>query len=581
MFHFRLSSALASMMGIAALLFTYWDTPDLDRPEESWSSFTTPGFSMCRSGGQFLLEPLIDYSEPKAPKLAGLGNLHFSITTKSEEAQEFFDQGMRLVYAFNHAEAYRAFQEVSRLDPDCAMAYWGQALSLGPNINDPLPDMTRQKLAHQAIQKAADHTEGANATEKALIEAYQSRCTDQEVDQAVLNEAYAQAMEKVYKQFADHSEVGTLYAASVMNTMPWDYYTEDLKPKGTTTGAVKALEKVLESDPDHPGAHHYYIHIIESVDPDKAVGSADALTTSMPGAGHIVHMPSHIYIGVGMYEKAAQANRKAIEADETYIAQCQAQGMYPLAYYPHNIHFLWAAATMLGNSQEAIDAAQKVALRVPVSLAADIPFIQDFMSVPVQAFVRFGRWNDVLSTPPPDTSLLHAMMMWHFARGMAFTRKGMVPEAERELEAAKTIAEDPRSESILAAYTNPTTYVGKVAVATLAGEIAAQKGNLEEAVALLKEGVQHEMNLAYQEPSAWHHPVRHNLGAVLLQAGKAAEAEEVYLADLKKNRGNGWALFGLYQSLQAQGKIEEAKKARLQFEKAWQNADVALTASVF
>ena len=581
MFHFRSNSVVASLAGLLTLFFSLWSTPEISRVEDSWSAFIRPTFSMCRSGGQFILEPLIDYNKPIAPKLEGLGDLHFPISTNSKEAQEFFDQGLRLVYAFNHAEAYRAFQETSRLDPNCAMSYWGQALALGPNINDPFPDMTRQKLAYQAIQKAADRSGDINDMEKALIEAYQSRCSNQEVEQEKLNAAYAEAMEQVYQQYTGHSEVGTLYAASVMNTMPWDYYREDLSPKDLTTGAVKALEKVLEGNPDHPGAHHYYIHIIESVNPDKAIGSADALTTSMPGAGHIVHMPSHIYIGVGMYEQAAEANRKAIVTDEQYIAQCQAQGMYPLAYYPHNIHFLWAAATMLGNSEEAIDAAQKVALRVPVSQAADIHFIQDFMSVPVQAFVRFGRWNDILSTPPPDTSLLHAMMMWHYARGMAFTRKDMTAEAEKELQAVKIIAEDPRSESILAAYTNPTTYVGKVAYASLAGEIAAQKGQFDQAIDWLEQGVEHEMDLAYQEPSAWHYPVRHALGAVLLEAGKAAEAETVYRADLKKNRNNGWALFGLHQSLRAQGKNQEARKVQKQFESAWSGADVALTSSRF
>ena len=540
-----------------------------------------PTFTMCRTGGSFVLEPLINYNEPIAPMLEGLGDLHFSVTTESAEAQAFFDQGLRLVYSFNHAEAYRAFQEASRLDPGMSMAYWGQALALGPNINDPLPDMTRQSIAKLAIDEAVEKMGSTSKLEQALVSAYQSRCTNQEVDQVLLNEAYMKKMERVYADFVDHPEVGVLFAASIMNTMPWNYYDENREPKPMTTKTVDALQKVIDIDPDHPGAHHYFIHIIEAVDPDAAIATADLLGDLMPAAGHLVHMPSHIYIGVGMYEKAAEANRKATKADEAYIAQCQAQGMYPLVYYPHNIHFLWAAATMLGNSEEAIDAAEKVALRIPREQAMQLPFLQDFMSVPYQAFVRFGQWNDMLSMPGPDTSLLHTRMMWHYGRGMALARTDLLDLADAELAHVQTIASDPRSEELLAAYMNPTASVGQVAAASLAGEIAAERGNLDEAIRLLTEAVNHEMALAYQEPSAWHYPVRHALGAVLLQAGKPGEAESVYRADLEKNRDNGWSLFGLYQSLLDQGQIEEAKKVKVKFEAAWQHADVALTASRF
>ena len=568
-------------IGSAAMLLSSMLIP-VDNPIDiSWESLNKPTFSMCRTGGQFVLEPLIDYSKPIAPKLEGLGDLHFEISTTSAEAQSFFDQGLRLVYAFNHAEAYRAFQEASRLDPKMPMAYWGQALALGPNINDPLPDLGRQKTAYQAISKAHSMMHSASELEKALINAYQTRCTSETVEQSELNTAYQVAMQGVYDDFPEHPEVGTLYAAAIMNTMPWDYYDENLKPKAWTDKAVTALKKVTNHHPKHPGAHHYFIHVIEAADPDAAIGTADALAPLMPAAGHLVHMPSHIYIGVGMYNKAAEVNRRAIKADEAYIGQCQAQGMYPLVYYPHNIHFLWAAATMMGNSEEAIDAAEKVALRIPRGLANDIHFLQDFMSVPIQAYTRFGRWNDILSTPSPDTSLLHTTMMWHYARGMAFARKGMFELAEESLSAVKSIASDPRTETLLAAYTNPTSEVGKVAASALAGEIAAEKGLLAEAERLLRQAVDHEMNLAYQEPAAWHYPTRHALGAVLLQAGKASEAEAVYRADLAKHRNNGWSLFGLHQSLLDQQKIDEAKKVKIAFEEAWANADVALTASRF
>ncbi len=554
--------------------------PILETNSES-TKVIQPTFSMCRTGGSFILEPLIDYNEPIAPKFEGLGDLHFEVTTTSPTAQEYFDQGLRLVYAFNHGEAYRSFQEASRLDPQCAMAYWGQALALGPNINDPLPDMARQVLAHQAVEKAVAKSSSTTALEQALIGAYRARCTNKETDQTELNAAYQSAMQKVYEQFSDHPEVSVLYAASIMNTMPWDYYDENKAPKTMTTEAVDALKRVSDAHPTHPGAHHYYIHVIEAVNPHAAIPSADALAPLMPAAGHLVHMPSHIYIGVGLYNKAAAVNRAAIKADEAYIAQCQDQGMYPLVYYPHNIHFLWAAASMLGNSDEAIDAAEKVALRVPREQATQIHFLQDFMAVPYQAYVRFGRWNDMLSMPAPDTAWLHTKMMWHYARGMSFARKGMIDAAEAELEMVKTVARDPRSETILAAYNNPTSEVGKIAWTSLAGEIAAEKGRTTAAISLLEEAVKHESNLVYQEPAAWHYPVRHALGAVLLQAGKATEAEAVYRADLDIHVGNGWSLFGLHQSLIDQGKTDEAKMIREDFEQAWQHADIALAASRF
>ncbi|MBX2816887.1 MAG: hypothetical protein KTR24_12855 [Saprospiraceae bacterium] len=577
------STNLFMLVSAITLLISTFSDVSLEKPidDNAMEEMLKPNFSMCRTGGIFVLEPLIDYNEPIAPKLDGLGDLHFEVTTNSSQAQAFFDQGMRLVYAFNHAEAYRAFQEASRLDPNMCMAYWGQALSLGPNINDPLPDLMRHKIAYEAITKAKERSTSASAMEKALIEAYQARCTNEEVEQQALNDRYHEEMKMVYRDFGDHPEVGTLYAASIMNTMPWNYWDENKEPRPGTTEAVDAITKVVNSYPSHPGARHYHIHIIEAVDPHSALATADALGPLMPAAGHLVHMPSHIYIGTGMYEKAAEVNRKAIKADEAYIAQCQAQGMYPLVYYPHNIHFLWAATSITGNSEEAIDAAEKVALRIPREQAGILPFLQDFMAVPVQTYVRFGRWNDILSTPGPDTSLLHTRMMWHYARGFALARLGLLDAADAELESVKAIAADPRAKTLLAAYNNPTSEVGKVASMSLAGEIAAERGDLDQAIGLLKSADIHEKNLVYQEPAAWHYPVKQALGAVMLQAGQAAEAEAVYRADLDRLPGNGWSLFGLYQSLVDQGKVEEAKETKVQFEKAWEHADVALTASRF
>ena len=538
------------------------------------------GLPMCRVGGAlFQFDVLKDGKTPLAPKFEGLGDLHFEITTSSPEAQDFFDQGYQLVYAFNHAEALRSFQEAARLDPNCAMAYWGQALAVGPNINDPLPDQERQRQAYEAIQKAKQLQDNVTAEEASLIEALVARCSAQESDQESLNKAYHEAMNKTYQSHPDHPEIGTLYADAIMNTMPWDYWDAEHKAKPNTEACVDALKKVIKNYPNHPGAHHLFIHIIEAVDPDQAENTADILRYLMPGAGHIVHMPAHIYIGIGRYADAADCNKTAIQADEDYIAACQAQGMYPLAYYPHNLHFLWAAESMLGNSQGAIEAAKKLADKVPVQQADELHFIQDFMAVPIQAYVRFGKWNEILTTPLPDENLLHVSMMTHYARGMAFVRKNMITSAKQELEAVNKIMNDPASEDILAAYMNPTNQVAKIASESLAGEIAAAEGDHEMAIKHLSAAVKFEDQLAYQEPAAWHAPTRQYLGAVLVTSGKMEAAESVFKEDLAKNRANGWSLFGLHQSLVAQGKTEEAAQVNKQFTKSWQRADIPLTAS--
>lgn len=540
------------------------------------------GLSMCGLGGtQFNFDIVGDGSVPVAPKLAGLSNLHFKITTKSAEAQEFFDQGLRLVYAFNHGEALRSFQEAARLDPDCAMAYWGQALSVGPNINDPLPDMERQTQAFEAVNKAISKLSETSDLEKDLINAYRSRCTNQETEQQNLNVAYLEEMSSLYERYPDHPEVGTLYAAAIMNTMPWDYFDGDKNPRENTEACIAALKKVIREYPEHIGGHHYFIHIIEAKDPDQAINTADVLDDLAPAAGHLVHMPSHIYIGVGMYAEAADNNRRAIQADEEYIAQCQAQGVYPLAYYPHNLHFLWAATSMMGRSAEAIDVGEKVADKVPLAMGVDLPFIQDFMAVPLQAYTRFGKWNQILTTPPPGEQFIHASMMWHYARGLALTRRGNTEAARMELNQVIRYAEDPAAESLLAAYNNPTSKVGQIAIEALAGEISLAEGKHQEAIEHLSAAVKHEDALVYQEPAAWHAPTRQYLGAALLETGQAAQAEAVYRADLQRNRSNGWSLFGLYQSLTAQGKASEAAEIREDFQKAWVHADIALTSSRF
>ena len=529
----------------------------------------------------FLLVLGAEDGQPIAPHLAGLGELHHEVTTESDEAQEFFDQGLRLTYGFNHAEAVRAFREAARLDPGFAMAYWGQALALGPNINDPMPH-ERQLEALAAIDKALELKSQVTEKERDFIEALRTRYTDDEsADRAALDEKYADAMRKLWKKYPTDPEAGTLFAASLMNTMPWDYWTKDLGPKAGTNEVVDTLERVMAAHPDHPGAHHYYIHIVEaSSDPHRGEPSAEKLAALMPGSGHLVHMPSHIYLRVGRYAEASDANVKAILADEDYIAQCQAQGLYPIGYYPHNIHFLWATSSLEGRSEVAIDAAEKTASRVPIDMAVDFPNLQWFLVTPLYAQVRFGRWQEILTTPPPAADMPFVMGIWHYARGVAFAAKNQVDRADEELSALEKIAATPEMEKLM--LNNATgSHVLNLAAALVAGEAAAKAGHVEDAVAHLEKAVALQDELPYMEPPTWHYPVRQSLGAVLLDAGKLEQAEAVYREDLEIVPHNGWSLFGLLQTLRALGKTREADEVEVAFKKAWARADVTLTASRF
>ena len=518
---------------------------------------------------------------PVAPLFEDLGTLHHPITTDSERAQIFFDQGLRLTYAFNHAEAARAFREAARLDPDCAMAYWGLGLALGPNINDPMPH-ERELEAYAAVQKALALKSGVSEKERAYIDALATRYYNKEdADRATLDATYARALGALAEKYPDDPDAATLYAAAIMNTMPWDYWTADLQPKPGTELVISTLESVIASHPDHPGAHHYYIHIVEpSTNPDRAVPSAERLANLMPGAGHLVHMPAHIYIRVGRYADASEANIRAIAADEAYIAQCQAQGLYPIGYYPHNIHFLWAAATLEGNSEVAIDSARKLADKVPRGGLADFPSLQDFLVTPYYAFTRFGQWEEMLSEPPPPNDLVFTKAIWHYGRGVAFTATGQMDRAEHELSELLKLTADSSLEELIINQSPARDILG-VASKALAGELAAKKGAFDEAIRFLQEAAAIQDGLRYSEPLPWHQPVRQVLGAVLLEAGRPAEAEAVYRNDLEWNRKNGWSLYGLLQALRAQGKTSEAAKTQEEFEDAWARADVTLTASRF
>ena len=521
-----------------------------------------------------------DDSKPYAPLFENMGNYEYPVTTSSKQAQVFFNQGLKLTYAFNHAEAHRSFMEAARLDPKCAMAYWGAAYALGPNINDPIPDTERKTNAYQAVQKAMELSKDVSKKEEDLIIALSTRYgADAAYDIDTHNTKYMEAMTKVVKKYPKDADIQTLYTAAIMNTMPWNYWDSGHPNPGTLEGK-KALETAISINPDHPGAHHYYIHLVELPQPDLAVPSADKLGSLIPAAGHLVHMPAHIYFRVGRYEDAAKANVQAIAADEDYISQCLSQGMYPLSYYPHNIHFLWSAASFLGDSKTAIASAKKTAEKVPVSQLMSLPFLQDFYTTPMLSYVRFGKWNEILTIPNPGIDYQHVKLIWHYARGIAFVHKNNLEKAREELVELDKLEEDLSLESLVANYTNPSSKIALVAQKVLGGEIAAAVGNYQKAIGLLEKGVQYEDLLIYSEPAAWHVPVRHTLGAVLLKANMPEKAEAVYRKDLENIRDNGWSLMGLHQSLKAQDKTIEAEEALQRFKKAWAKADIQISGSV-
>jgi tetratricopeptide (TPR) repeat protein len=515
---------------------------------------------------------------PLAPELSGLGTLHMPVTTNVPRAQAFFNQGLRLLYAFNHQEARRAFEEAARLDPTLALAYWGQAMTLGPNLNAPMsPEQAR--LAWRAIARARRGRPAASARERALIEALAKRFAAAPASpRAPLDRAYAAAMASVAASYPSDPDIQTFYADAVMNTMPWDYWQKDGSPKPETATLMAVLERVIASHPDHPGAHHFYIHLIEaSTTPERAEGSADRLGSLMPAAGHIVHMPAHIYLRVGRYADAADANERAIAADEDYLAQCQVQGLYPVSYYPHNLHFLWAAATLEGRSAVAIDAARQTAAKVPHHHAGALAWTADFPVTPWLAYVRFGRWQDMLTEPKPPAAESYATGIWHYARALAFIARNQVDRAETELTALTRVMRHKAFQTTLKDLPLLTNL--KIAGRIVRGELAARAGRKAEAIEVLTEAVSIEDGIPYNEPPVWHQPPRQVLGAVLLEAGRTQEAEAVYREDLKRFRENGWSLFGLWRSLEAQGRADEARLVRARFEKAWARADVTLTSS--
>ncbi len=514
-----------------------------------------------------------------APRLQKLGTHVFPVSTKNKQAQLFMNQGLGLSYAFNHAEAGRAYREAARLDPDLAMAYWGEALALGPNINAPM-DPGNEPKALEVIQKAVSLKAKASPREQALIDALTQRYSGRAEDRTARDRAYADAMREVHLRFPDDQDIAMLYVESVMDLRPWGYWTRDGTPYERTTEIVALTEQVIARNPLHPAALHLYIHLMEAYQAEKAEAAADRLLTLMPAAGHMVHMPAHIYQRVGRYADAARSNELAIAADEDYISQCRAQGLYPMAYYPHNLHFLWFAVTAEGRSKLAIEAARKAASQVNDETLKAVPLLAGFRVVPYFALTRFGKWDEMLREPEPPATSAYMTGMWHYARGTAFLGKGQIDSADKEFRKLEEIMADKSLDQPLFS-PNTGRQVLSIAREVLAGGIAAAKKNYDPAIAHLERAVRLEDALVYTEPSEFHYPPRHALGAVLLEANRPAEAETVYWEDLKRNRENGWALFGLMQALKAQGKNEDASLVESRLKKTWAKADVMLTSSRF
>jgi tetratricopeptide (TPR) repeat protein len=524
-------------------------------------------------------QPSISPTGALAPRLQKLGSHTFPVSTRNPRAQLFMNQGLNLSYAFNHAEAGRAYREAARLDPNLAIAYWGEALALGPNINAPM-DPANEPKAVEVIKKAVALKAKASPRERALIDALVQRYSGRAEDRKARDVAYADAMRKVHLQFPNDQDIAMLYVESVMDLRPWGYWERDGTPYERTPEIVALTEKIIAQNPNHPGALHLYIHLMEAYAPGKAEAAADRLQTLMPAAGHMVHMPAHIYQRVGRYADAARSNELAIAADEDYISQCRAQGLYPMAYYPHNLHFLWFAATAQGRSKLAIEAARKAASQVSDETLKAVPLLAGFRVVPYFALTRFGKWDEMLAQPePPDTSA-YLRGQWHYARGTAFLGKGQINEAEQELAKLNEIMADKSLDQPLFS-PNTGRAVLSIAQEVLSGEIAAAKKEFDQAVARLERAVRLEDALVYTEPAEFHYPPRHALGAVLLAANRPAEAETVYWEDLRRNRENGWALFGLMQALKAQGKNDEAALVEARFKKAWARADVTISSSRF
>jgi tetratricopeptide (TPR) repeat protein len=508
---------------------------------------------------------------------------HHHLVTASPDAQRYFDQGLRLVYGFNHPDAIRSFRVAQRLDPRCAMCSWGEALALGPNINVPM-DSASGAAAYRAIRRALSLADGVTPRERAYIAALAERYgADPVAGRKSLDTAYARAMKQLAAADPRDDDAAVLYAEAEMLLGPWDYWTGEKRSKPHGAAALAALEPVVARSPDHAGACHFYIHAVEAAFPERAVPCAERLPALMPGAGHVVHMPGHIYIRVGRYADAIERNVHALHADAPHIADMPPDGVYRLALHPHNAHFLSFAASMIGRSQQALDAARLTRAKVDTVMmrAPGLGALQHYHMLPLLTMVRFGRWDAVLAEPEPAADLVYPRALRHYARALAFVARKDLAGAERERLALRALRADERMKAVTIWDLNGAGVLLDIADAAVTGELAASRRQWDAAIAALRKGVEIEDALTYDEPPAWHLPVRQQLGAVLLAAGRAREAEREYRLDLDRHPENGWSLLGLRESLVAQKRTTEAREVGARFAKAWATADVKTVASRF
>lgn len=504
------------------------------------------------------------------PLWDNLGTLSYQITTSKPMAQRYFDQGLRLAYGFNHDEAGQSFRTAQKIDPDCAMCYWGEALVLGPNINMP---MSQDAIAPavRASEKAMSLRKAATSREQGLIEALSARySTDGSADRKTQDGHYADAMRKLVTRYPDDQEIGVLYAEALMNLSPWDYWEAGgTKPKGKTDELVATIERVLKANPDHPGAIHYYIHTVEaSSDPKRAEAYAERLGALMPGAGHLVHMPSHIYYRVGRYKDSLAANKQAVAIDEAYIADRKPAGIYPLAYYPHNVHFALVSAQMAGDGTTVLEAAGKLSALVSDQAAREFPIAQPVRVAPYFAHAQFSEPDSILALPAPASDLPYVSGLWHYARGVAFAEKGDEASAQKEVDAINRLHQSGDFTSLVEAGIPAPDVLG-IARDVVLARIAQSKGDFTSAAAHFEKAAEVEDRLAYMEPAYWYYPIRQSLGAALLQKGDLDGAEKAFRGSLARVPNNGWSLYGLAEVYKKKGDAQLAAATQQLLDNAW------------
>jgi tetratricopeptide (TPR) repeat protein len=521
-------------------------------------------------------------SGKKAPLFTGLDGLYFTVSTKKNEAQQYFNQGLMLSFAFNHAEAARSFYEAARQDSGCGMAWWGFAYVLGPNYNAGM-EKDNFKRAYDAVQMAKKYAASCTAKEKDMIAALTQRYSnDTSMARNLLDSSYAAAMRKVHKKYPADVTIAALFVESLMDMHPWNLWQKDGSIQPWTNEIITTLKKCLQQEPQHAGANHFYVHATEmSAHAEDALASANLLRSLVPGSGHLVHMPSHTYIRTGRYHDAVLSNQQAVLKDSLYVEACHAQGIYPLAYYPHNYHFIAACATLSGESRIAMQGAMATSEHAHKKLLRDPAWatLQHYYAIPWYVAVKLGMWNDILHSPAPEKDLKYPLVVWHYAQGMAMLSQNNNTVAGQHLAAIKTIMADTTIKELTIWGINSVFDLCVIASKTLDGEIKAKEKNYTAAIALLQEAVDKEDALNYDEPPDWFFSVRHHLGAVLTDAGRLQDAIKVYEKDLTLYRENGWALKGLmnvYEKLGDRNKYETFKK---RFQKAWQYADMKLSSS--